>query len=239
VDDENLVVEDLVNDTPWLENGFEVAGYSTNSQIAVTEIIAKKPDAVFTDLRMPALDGIELIKRVRAADVDTEFVILSAFRDFDAATEFFHDLRGFRYIEKPLDKDGAALELELLSRMLAEKYHKTPTTQFVPSQSKGFDDLVAYVIENFSAKHTLKSLSRTFNMSPNYICSLFAKHYDSTLTIFVTSLRMQKASELLVQTDTPLKEIALFCGFSVYRNFGRVFKEYYGKSPSDYREDQG
>ena len=238
VDDEHLAVQNLISSIPWLENGFEVVGSNTNAISAIAEITGKKPDVVFTDLKMPACDGIELIRRVKENAVDTEFIILSAYEDFKASREFFL-MGGIDYILKPLDQDDAALVLETLSRKLASKHNQTPTVQFTPSQSTGFDDVVNYVTENFSKKHTLEDLSSRFNMNPTYICDLFSKQYQSTLTIFVTNLRMKEASRLILQTDTPLKEICFFCGYQDYQRFCKVFKTHFGKIPSQYREDNG
>jgi YesN/AraC family two-component response regulator len=191
-----------------------------------------------TDLKMPACDGIELIRRVKENEVDTEFVILSFYEDFKASREFFL-MGGLDYINKPLDQNNTALILEKLSRKLASKNNQTPTFQFVPSQSKGFDDVVTYVTDNFNKKHTLNDLSKRFNMSQTYICDLFSKHYASSLIIFVTNLRMREASRLILETDTPLKEIAIFCGYSKYSYFCTVFKTHFGKSPSQHRENGG
>jgi len=237
VDDEKLVVDNLINSLPWLENGFEVIGSNTNSIIAISEITLKKPDVVFADLKMPACGGIELIRRIKENEVDTEFVILSAYEDFKASREFFL-MGGFDYINKPLDQDKTALILEKLSRKLVSKSNKTPMDQFVASKSSGFDNLVNFIINNFNKKLTLKELSEKFSMSQTYICDLFSKHYNSTFIIFVTNLRMKEAGRLIVETGTPLKEIAIFCGYSKYNHFCKVFKAHFGISPSEYRENR-
>ena len=83
---------------------------------------------------------------------------------------------------------------QLAVQKLADKHHMTPTVQFAPSQSKNFDGVVNYVTENFSKKHTLEELSGRFSINPTYICDLFSKQYQSTLTIFITNLRMAKAA---------------------------------------------
>jgi len=238
VDDEKLVVDDLINSMPWLENGFEVIGSNANSITAIKEITELKPDVVFTDLKMPACDGIGLIKRVKENEVDTEFIILSAYEDFKASRESFQ-MGVFDYIKKPLDKINAALVLEQLSRKLVSKSNKTPTIQFVPSKSSGFDNLVNYVTENFNTKQTLKDLSAKFNISQTYICDLFSKHYNSTLIIFITNLRMKEAARLILETDSPLKEIAIYCGYTKYYHFCKVFKTHFGKSPSQFRDLPG
>jgi YesN/AraC family two-component response regulator len=239
VDDEMTIIEKLLSSIPWLEHGFEVIGYTTNSETAYTEIMNKTPDVVFSDLRMPVEnDGIALLKRLVESKLDTEFIILTAYPDFKALYDFMH-MDGFDYLLKPLEQEAAALVLEKLSRKLARKHCQTPSVQFVPSQSKGFDDLVKHVIANFNKKITLQELSEQFNLSKNYICNLFSKHYDSTLSMFVTELRMKEASRLILGNNVPLKEIAIHCGYSDYHSFCKAFKQYYGKPPSVYKETGG
>lgn len=80
----------------------------------------KKPDVVFSDLKMPGFDGIELITRAKEKGVDAEFIILSAFKEFEACRKLYR-MGGFDYIFKPLNQDDAALVLEKLIRKLAIK----------------------------------------------------------------------------------------------------------------------
>jgi len=236
IDDENLAVQNLINSIPWLEHGFAVVGSGTNAQIAIAEITAKKPDVVFCDFKMPLCDGIKLIERVKENHADAEFIMLTAYEEFEICRKFFR-MGGFDYILKPLNQDDAALVLESLNRKLTSKQNKTPVVRFTPSQSSGFDDLVNYVTANFNKKYTLDELSKRYNMNPTYICDLFSKQYDSTLTIFVTNLRMKEAGRLIAGSNTPLKEIAAFCGYQDYHRFCKVFRANFGKSPSQYRED--
>jgi YesN/AraC family two-component response regulator len=238
VDDEKLVLEKLTKTVPWLDNGFEVVGFNANPQTALAEITEMQPDVVFCDLRMPKMDGLQLIEKLIKNGVKADFVMLSAFNDFDACREFFR-LEGIDYFLKPLDQDNAAEVLERISRKMAKKHHQTPSVVFVPSQSKSFDDLVAYVIANFNQKITLKDLSQLFNMNQNHICNMFSKHYESTLIIFITNLRMKEASRLMLETDTQLKEISFHCGYQSYHHFCAVFKTHFGKSPTEYREAGG
>jgi YesN/AraC family two-component response regulator len=235
VDDELPIVQRLVSSIPWLEHGFEVVGYSTNPQTAIAEIISLQPDVVFTDLKMPGCDGLELLNTLKENGIGAEFVMLSSFDEYQAVREFFL-LGGVDYILKPLDHDNAALVLEKLSRKLASTHNLVPSVQFVSSKSQMFDDLIQYITEHFNKKHTLHDLSCRFNMNQTYICDLFSKQYNSTLTIFVSNLRMREASRLILENEVPIKEIAAFCGYRDYHQFAKAFKLYHGVPPSKYRE---
>jgi YesN/AraC family two-component response regulator len=235
VDDEQPIIQRLCDSIPWLEHGFEIAGSNSNPQTAFAEIIRMKPEVVFTDLKMPGLNGLELITKLRESGADMEFVMLSAFDEFQAVRELFL-MGGVDYILKPLDHDNAALVLEKVSRKLASRHHQRPSVQFVPSQSQTFDELIAYVTANFNKRHTLMDLSIRFNLNQTYICDLFSKQYESTLTIFVTNLRMEEAARLILTSEVPLKEIAVFCGYRDYHQFARLFKLRFGTPPSKYKE---
>ena len=238
VDDEKLVLDKLINKVPWLDNGFDIIGFNTSAQTALEEITAAEPDVVFCDLKMPKYDGLQLIEKLKENGVKSNFVLLTAYQDFDACRELFR-LEGLDYFLKPLNEDNAADVLEKVSRKLTAKRQQIPTTSFVPSQSQDFDDLVEYVTANFNKKLSLNELGKHFAIHPNRICNLFTKHYQSTLIIFTTNLRMKEASRLTLETDTPFKEIAAHCGYPNYQHFCKVFKSYFGKPPSEYREQNG
>jgi YesN/AraC family two-component response regulator len=235
VDDEPLMVSRIIETVSWEENGFEVAGSGTNPASAIEEILRINPDLVFCDLKMPELGGVSLVRRLREAGANCEFVMISAFAEFEATRDFFR-LDGFDYLLKPLDPLEADMVLEKVSRKLGSKRNAAPTLNFTPSPSKSFDDLVGYVTENYNKKHTLSSLSRRFGLSESYICNLFSKHYNSTLRIFITDARMKQAERRISGSDQSLKEIAVDCGYNDYFYFCRVFKAYFGIPPTEYRE---
>ncbi len=235
VDDEGLMIKCVMQTISWGENGFEVVGSSTSPVQAIEEIKQKQPHLVFCDLKMPSMDGISMIKACREAHIDTEFIMLSAFGEFEASRSFFV-LGGFDYLLKPLQSQEAELVLERLARKLADKYDLHPSTDFAPTGTMAFDELIKYISFNFQKKHSLQALSRRFNLSEKYICNLFSKHYQSTLTMFLTNLRMREAAGMIISTGKPLKEIAICCGYSDYFYFCRIFKNYFGESPTEYRQ---
>ncbi len=233
VDDDELILEEIVEHIPWMDNGFEVVGFSPSPQTALKQIPELLPDVVFSDLKMPAMDGIEMMRYLREMGIDCEFVMLSAFGTFEDSRSFFL-LEGFDYILKPLNEAEIQLVLERLAKKLANRPGRTPV-QEPKGGNPAFTELVVFITENFSQKHTLGQLSARFNLSENYICNLFSKHYNSTLTRFITELRMREALKIMRQTEKAFKEIAVECGYSDYYYFCKVFKEYYGASPTQYR----
>lgn len=220
---------------PWMDNGFEVIGSNTDPETALDEIQKLNPDVVFSDLKMPNMDGTTLIKVLRERGMSCEFIMLSAFSSFEDARSFFL-MQGFDYLLKPLQQSEAEIVLERLSRKLSEKQKLVPTITFSSTNSKSFDDLVCYVMANYAKRITLESLSNQFHISANYICSLFAKYYNSSLTVFLTSLRMKEAARLIAETDKSFKEIAILCGYPDYFYFCKIFKRHFNITPSQYKD---
>lgn len=77
VDDEYWFLQGYLSFFPWQKYGYEVVGMYESPQIALDAIIRTKPDLVITDVRMPEMDGIELIRTVTARAMSL-FLSLSA-----------------------------------------------------------------------------------------------------------------------------------------------------------------
>lgn len=83
VDDEISVRLGLRNMIPWQEHGFEIVGEADNGLTAMDMLKKTNPDILITDLKMPVIDGIELIKRVSQMNFKGEILVLSNYDDFE------------------------------------------------------------------------------------------------------------------------------------------------------------
>lgn len=232
VDDEEIILNQIEQTVPWMDNGFEVIGMDTNPVRAVSKVLELKPDVIISDLRMPQLDGHTFMRTVREEGLDVEFVMLSAYGTFEDARTFFQQ-EGFDYLLKPLQILEVQLVLEKLAKKLAKKKPFEEATDDV-GINPAFSELIEYVRNHFAEKFTLDQLAKQFGLSAGYICNLFAKSYDTTLTCFVTKLRMEHAAELMKDKNCSLKNVAIDCGYTDYFYFNKVFKGYYGVAPSQY-----
>ena len=231
VDDDRFILEELTEIIPWMENGFEVIGSNTDPEKAIGEILELGADAVFCDMKMPKMDGNELISRLKDSGCEAEFVIISAYDDFENVRAFFQQ-DGFDYILKPVDNGDVRIVLEKLNSKLSKS--RPAVTESV-TDKPGFNSLVKYVDENFTEKITLSSLSEKFGFSRNYICALFQKYYNQSLSMYLTDKRMKYAGELMNDRTLLIKQIGVMAGYTDYYHFFKVFKNYYGVSPKEMR----
>lgn len=237
VDDDKLILDEMLTSVPWLDNGFEVAGYATNPLQAVKEIRELHPDVVFCDLKMPVMDGNELIRSVKENGCEAEFVMVSAYDCFENVREFFQQ-SGFDYILKPVKEEDMRMVLEELNNRLSQKTgennHEMPKETL--TNNPNFNKLILYVNEHFTENITLELLADMFGFTRNYICRLFQKNYNKSLTVYITELRMKFAKKLLLEDQKQIKDVAISCGYSDYHHFFKVFKKYYGLSPKEMQE---
>lgn len=103
VDDERIVLESLKGSLDWEGLGFTICGTAESGAEALERIRELAPDVVFTDIRMPGLSGLELIKKAREIR-DCSFVIVSGFAEFSYAQKAIKfGIEG--YCLKPFDED--------------------------------------------------------------------------------------------------------------------------------------
>ncbi|GIP30133.1 hypothetical protein J23TS9_52630 [Paenibacillus sp. J23TS9] len=117
VDDEKWIVEGIKSGVHWNSCGFEVIGDAENGHEALELVKALRPDVVLTDIKMPVLNGLELIKRGKEASPDTLFVVLSAHAEFAYAQKALN-YGTFGYCLKPFEIEEIDSMLSRLAEVL-------------------------------------------------------------------------------------------------------------------------
>jgi DNA-binding NtrC family response regulator len=115
VDDEEMVVISL-KALLELEGEFEVSGFTDLA--AAESFFASHPvDVVISDYRMPGMNGLELLKRMKATRPETSRILLTSHADASSAIQAINEVALFQYLEKPWDNE----QLLLATRSGAER----------------------------------------------------------------------------------------------------------------------
>lgn len=119
VDDELPILENLSCILPWEEMGIEIVGTARSGAEALGKVAEYHPDILLCDIRMPSMDGLELIQILREQGETCEIILLTGYQQFEyARTAIRYHVR--EYICKPIDY----LDLEHKLRELAGKIQK-------------------------------------------------------------------------------------------------------------------
>ncbi|MGB9810045.1 MAG: response regulator, partial [Caldanaerobacter sp.] len=125
-DDEMEVVEGISTLIDWEGNGIELVGYAMDGEEALNSIKNLKPDILIIDIRMPKLDGLEVIEKAQREGLRFKSIILSGYDDFYFAKKAI-ELKSFGYLLKPCRPEEILKEV-LKARQELEKERERENT---------------------------------------------------------------------------------------------------------------
>ncbi len=155
VDDDPIILEYLMmKRSLFIECGFEICGAETNPLKALEEIRRSRPDVLFSDLKMPELSGIGLLKQLSSDRCKPLFVLISAYSDFADV---------LRYVPLPLARksaDDMMNRAKVDSAMYAYFAKMSEDNFYHPNSPYRNDDVFAAVLENIIAWDGASELSK-------------------------------------------------------------------------------
>ena len=240
-EDEELILNHIVKNIQQVGLGFSVVGTAQNGKQALELIEEHSPDLVLTDIRMPVIDGLEVLKNIALGYPYIKTIIISGYSEFEYAKQAIK--YGVKdYLLKPLEVEELreALFKVKISLQTESDFLKGKITKSIPG-SQTPEEIVTiiahFIKENFNQEINLNSLAHHFNFNASYLSKLFKKHYDETPVKYLLNLRINEAKHLLnSQPELDVKTVGELVGYSDQFYFSRIFKHLTGKSPSEYRE---
>ena len=221
-----------------IEGDYEVIATAANGRTALELILEKRPDLVFVDVKMPFLDGLSLIRAVRTRQVPTEFVVVSAYADFQFAQESI-SLEVAGYLLKPAAKEEVEAVLEKVAGRL-ENRHFYPVREQRRLREKYPDahPLILRALDiieaGYAGKISQKELAGELGLSPEYFSYLFNKNTGVTFSAFLRNYRIGQAQALYRSGSCDRKTVPYAVGFSDAKYYNKVFREITGKTPAEY-----
>ncbi|OCT15342.1 hypothetical protein A8709_14725 [Paenibacillus pectinilyticus] len=157
VDDEALVRIGIKSLIPWEELGFELVGEAENGKKGLEMARAYSPDIILTDIKMPVMTGIELIKQLRQDNHPAKFIVLSAYDDLAYVKEAMKNGAEDYILKLELEPDKLIqIMQELRTAVVSSKNrdvnraisHEYPRIYTALHKDKFFKDLLLGVIQN-------------------------------------------------------------------------------------------
>lgn len=119
-DDEHIVIESIKFIIEKYVDDVEIIGCARSGREAIEMAMDLKPDVVFMDIRMPGINGIDAIYKIKATNNDTKFVIITAYEYFEYAKEAVN-LGVVEYLLKPINKDKVIKVLKEVNKTISLK----------------------------------------------------------------------------------------------------------------------
>ncbi len=230
----------IIDDEPKIRNGLKhllerqegwtVAGAFENAVDALGYLSHHCADVIITDIKMPELNGLEMLARLRERDMDADVIIVSGYSDFRFAQQAI-ELGVLRYMVKPTNPR----ELLQILKSVEEKKRGTVKKPAPAVHNLLVKKAVDYIESHYSEKLSLKEIAEKLYVTPNYLSDLFKRHTGKNISVYITDVRLEKAKEYLTIPECNVASISERVGIGNSRYFSNIFKKKYGMTPSEYR----
>ncbi len=242
-EDEARIRKNLIKKIISHDQRFVLTAEVFNGEKALQAIKENQPDVLFTDIRMPVVDGIKLIEEVYYHYPDIIIVIISGYEDFTYAKKAIQ-FGVMDYLLKPTDDEELAKTLWKITVRLEVQYDQLAKDNNMYSSNFAQETLaqgvVEYLRKHYTEDFSIQSLADQFHVNPTYMTRVVKKSIGKTPTKCIVDLRIQQAKSLIRSLpNLEIKEIAYKVGYQDQGYFSRIFKKLTGLNPSEFKEQSG
>lgn len=226
----------------WQQFDFEVVEEAINGKQALQLLEKNEIDVVFTDIRMPFMDGISFLKEAKKICPSIQVVLISSYHEFEYAREGLRE-GAFDYIVKPMEESDLAKVLERLTTVLEPKeseyldYFKNIVSVEVNWAEPVIANLCQYMVEQIDVNLTLEMLAKVLELNKDYLGKLIKNRMGLNFRDFYNSFKMEYAKPMLRSGKYKIYEISDMLGYSSVDYFSRLFKKYVGITPAEFKNN--
>ena len=228
----------------WRECGFAISALTANGKEAL-EILEKDTfDILITDIRMPFVDGITLLKEIKKRNIAIFSILVSSYNEFEYARQGLI-LGAFDFIVKPVNEASIREVLERAKVYLAEHARNRQINELVLSifQKYGIDahkdsflnEICLFLSENMGQDITMDEAAQAMKLNKDYFGKMFKQHTGMTFRSLYMIIKMEYAKSLIKNSLYKNYEISDMLGYASPDYFTKIFKDVTGMTPTQYR----
>ena len=239
VDDENMIrisFEKLIN---WRKYNLKLTAIACNGEEALNIILNNKIDILITDIKMPVMDGISLLRELKLRNIaPLAIIVLSAFNEYQLIRDSFKLNVDDYILKSDYDEDSV---IEIVLKVLEKKSISLSNKDIIipssnnPNHSIEINKTLEYLHKNFHKNLSLSDISSNIGYSDSYLSHLFSTEMGLTIIEYLNKIRIEYSKELLNSTNYKIYEISSKVGFQNSEHFSRCFKKLEGISPKQYK----
>jgi YesN/AraC family two-component response regulator len=227
----------VVDDDPGTRETFDVilrlAGFEVSIAATGRDAldVARQcgADLILADLRLPDITGVDVLKALRAEQVEVPVVIMTAFGSIRSAVEALK-LGAADYVEKPID-DVALVDLVRRSAPTIRSQRGFARI-CEPVHSPLVSAARVFIQQHYADSLTYESIGEAVGRTPEYLERQFRQECGMTLHNYVIHIRLTKAYEL-AQAGQKIESLAASVGFGSKAGFFRAFHRKFGCTPGE------
>ena len=183
-EDEDIIRKGIAYTMDWVSMGCTIIGEAANGKEGIEQIKELQPDIVLTDIMMPVVDSIEMIKKGQEI-ADFKAIIMTSYADFEYAKQAI-ELGVSAYLMKPVDeaelknnilKVITEIEKDRQLQQLTEKMKTADDIDTLFIKSDKDNDYVQQILmstkERYADKISMETFSEEFGVSSSYLSRKF------------------------------------------------------------------
>ena len=244
VEDEEMIRKGIVLAVDWAALDCVVVGEASNGAQALEAVERYDPSLIITDLKMPVMDGLEMLRQLRERGNNAFVIILTAYDSFSYAQTALR-LGAVDFLLKPFhdgEQEQAVTRLKQRMDRAGQGGEKGPAPLPLPELKKGDKskyvlEAMAYIGEHYHEPNIgVAAIAQHLGISEGHLSHTFKKETDYTLLNYLTRYRIHRAMELLRDCRLKVYEVAEQVGYRDIAYFSATFKKLVGMSPSEYQD---
>lgn len=225
-EDQIILTEDYCDETSHFESDAEAARKQVLLAIESmdTELIEKQNEQFVKFIR-----SVKKISKLYTSNL--LYSVIKAVYDKNPKIEFEDSLVVAEALF--LEKDPKRMFEEyqrILDRMLSTLKNQRQDSSRIVQQIKNL------IEKEYMKDISLNYIAESVNLAPAYVSYIFKKETGQTLVKYITDIKMMKAKKLLEEGTLKIVQVGQACGYENQSYFNRLFKNYYGVTPKQFRE---
>ena len=232
VDDDRVILKYL--STFFSKSGWRVESFMSSKE-ALERLKFKQPILVITDLDMPGMDGIELIRNIKSNEKfeNIALLVMTALNENHIRFQSFK-AGAIHFVNKPINP----YELEAAVKSILNQFSKITTDQPIVNTPQAvrksavetwINEAEQVVLDNLTSQEfSLDELSAALHYSRSAVQKRIKQFTNLSVSKFIRSIRLEKSLEYMLEEENSIATIAELVGFKSHSYYTSCFKDYYG-----------
>ena len=222
--------------------------YSPNGRDALKKLLTDTYDLVISDVKMPEMDGITLLKKIKSNSNISDIPVILLTSKADVQDKLDGLKRGAdAFLAKPFNMDELHALIDNLVgnvRRLRGKFSgaQEQKNRVAEVTVRGNNDVLMERIMKVINQHisepefNVEALTREVGISRAQLHRKMKEMTGISAGEFIRNLRLEQAARLIAEGNINITQVAFAVGFNNQTHFSTVFKKHYGMTPTEYSE---